>query len=135
MSQEIRNLEPKALWNKFADLNAVPRPSKKEDRVIEFMKSFGNNLGLETIKLDEFVLYPNPASDIVFLQIGTNTQIAGMKVKVVNLLGQVVEELRIQNPTTELSTKNWGASGVYFVQITNQNNTMSITKKVIVNRK
>ena len=24
MSQEIRNLEPKALWNKFADLNAVP---------------------------------------------------------------------------------------------------------------
>jgi di/tripeptidase len=29
MSQEIRNLEPKALWNKFADLNAVPRPSKK----------------------------------------------------------------------------------------------------------
>ena len=42
MSQEIRNLEPKALWNKFADLNAVPRPSKKEERVIEFMKNFGN---------------------------------------------------------------------------------------------
>ena len=39
MSQEIRNLEPKELWNKFADLNAVPRPSKKEDRVIEFLKT------------------------------------------------------------------------------------------------
>jgi dipeptidase D len=50
MSQEIRNLEPKALWNKFADLNAVPRPSKKEDRVIQFMKDFGNNLGLETFE-------------------------------------------------------------------------------------
>jgi dipeptidase D len=35
MSQEVRNLEPKQLWNKFADLNAVPRPSKKEERVIE----------------------------------------------------------------------------------------------------
>lgn len=32
MSQEVRNLEPKELWNKFADLNAVPRPSKKEER-------------------------------------------------------------------------------------------------------
>ncbi|MFM9987584.1 aminoacyl-histidine dipeptidase [Flavobacterium sp.] len=52
MSQEIRNLEPKELWNKFADLNAVPRPSKKEDRVIEFMKNFGNNLGLETFEDD-----------------------------------------------------------------------------------
>ncbi|UYW01676.1 aminoacyl-histidine dipeptidase [Flavobacterium agricola] len=50
MSQEIRNLEPKALWNKFADLNAVPRPSKKEERVIAFMLEFGKKLGLETIK-------------------------------------------------------------------------------------
>ncbi|NRD23926.1 aminoacyl-histidine dipeptidase [Winogradskyella litoriviva] len=50
MSSEIRALEPKQLWNKFADLNAVPRPSKKEERVIQFMKDFGNNLGLETIE-------------------------------------------------------------------------------------
>ncbi len=50
MNKEIRNLEPKALWNNFADLNAVPRPSKKEERVIAFMKDFGENLGLETIE-------------------------------------------------------------------------------------
>ncbi|MFP9097988.1 aminoacyl-histidine dipeptidase [Flavobacterium sp. RHBU_24] len=49
MSNEIRNLEPKALWNKFADLNAVPRPSKKEARVIAFIKGFGETLGLETL--------------------------------------------------------------------------------------
>ena len=52
MSQEIRNLEPKVLWNQFANLNAVPRPSKKEDRVIAFMKDFGNQLGLETFEDD-----------------------------------------------------------------------------------
>lgn len=46
----VRNLEPKALWNHFADLNAVPRPSKKEERVIQFMMDFGQNLGLETVK-------------------------------------------------------------------------------------
>ncbi|MDR0227884.1 MAG: aminoacyl-histidine dipeptidase [Flavobacteriaceae bacterium] len=63
MSQEVRNLEPKALWNKFADLNAVPRPSKKEERVIEFMMNFGKNLGLETIK-DEVgnVIIKKPAT-------------------------------------------------------------------------
>jgi dipeptidase D len=52
MSQEIRNLEPKVLWNQFANLNAVPRPSKKEERVIAFMKDFGNQLGLETFEDD-----------------------------------------------------------------------------------
>ena len=50
MNEQIRNLEPKQLWNKFADLNAVPRPSKKEERVIEFMKDFGKSLGLETFE-------------------------------------------------------------------------------------
>jgi dipeptidase D len=48
MSQEIRQLEPSVIWNKFADLNEVPRPSKKEERVIRFMLDFGNSLGLET---------------------------------------------------------------------------------------
>lgn len=46
----IRNLEPKALWNHFADLNAVPRPSKKEERVRQFMVDFGKSLGLETLE-------------------------------------------------------------------------------------
>ncbi len=44
----IRNLEPNALWNHFADLNAVPRASKKEEEVIAFMTNFGKELGLET---------------------------------------------------------------------------------------
>ena len=50
MNTEIRQLEPKVLWNKFADLNAVPRASKKEERVIQFMKDFGARLNLETIE-------------------------------------------------------------------------------------
>ncbi len=49
MNKDIRNLEPIQLWNNFADLNAVPRGSKKEERVIAFMADFGKKLGLETI--------------------------------------------------------------------------------------
>ena len=48
MSTSVRNLEPKEVWNMFADLNAVPRPSKKEERVIQFMVDFGKKLNLET---------------------------------------------------------------------------------------
>ena len=44
----IRELEPISVWNHFADLNAVPRPSKKEERVIAFIQNFGKILGLET---------------------------------------------------------------------------------------
>lgn len=49
MSSEVRKLEPTSLWNHFSDLNAVPRPSKKEERVIQFMVDFGNSLNLDTV--------------------------------------------------------------------------------------
>lgn len=63
MSAEVRALEPKAVWNHFADLNQVPRPSKREERVVDFMKAFGERLGLET-QVDDVgnVLIRKPAS-------------------------------------------------------------------------
>ena len=46
---EIKNLNPQRVWKHFYSLTQIPRPSKKEAKVIEFMKNFGENLGLETI--------------------------------------------------------------------------------------
>lgn len=63
MNEAIRKLEPTAMWNNFVDLNAVPRPSKKEERVIAFAKAFGEKLGLQTI-VDEVgnVIIKKPAT-------------------------------------------------------------------------
>lgn len=63
MSDTIRGLSPTPLWNYFADLNAVPRPSKREAQVIEFARKFGESLGLETM-VDEVgnVIIRKPAS-------------------------------------------------------------------------
>lgn len=63
MITAIRELQPQVIWNYFSDLNAVPRPSKKEERVIEFMMDFGRSLGLSTSR-DEIgnVLIKKPAT-------------------------------------------------------------------------
>jgi dipeptidase D len=63
MNEAIRKLEPTVMWNNFADLNAVPRPSKKEERVIQFIKSFGETLNLPTY-VDEVgnVIIKKPAT-------------------------------------------------------------------------
>lgn len=45
---ELSNIEPQIIWKNFSKLNAVPRPSKKEEKVIAFIKEFGESLGLET---------------------------------------------------------------------------------------
>jgi dipeptidase D len=46
---DLLNLKPQALWKHFYSLTQIPRPSKKEEKVIAFMKKFGEDLGLETI--------------------------------------------------------------------------------------
>lgn len=46
----IENLQPAGLWKNFAALNAIPRASKKEEAVIQFMMDFGNSLNLPTTK-------------------------------------------------------------------------------------
>ncbi len=63
MSQEITQLEPQALWKNFVALNEVPRPSKEEERVIQFAKAFGEQLGLDTqVDASGNVLIKKPAS-------------------------------------------------------------------------
>lgn len=63
MSSVVRNLEPRAVWNYFADLNAIPRPSKGEEQAALFLVDFGQKAGLETFR-DAFgnVIIRKPAS-------------------------------------------------------------------------
>ena len=45
-------LRPKIVFDCFAEVNKIPRPSKREDKIIAFLKNFGESLGLPT-KVDE----------------------------------------------------------------------------------
>ena len=62
-SKDIRNLEPKALWNNFYSLTQIPRPSGKKEKIGQFLVEFGKSLGLETLQ-DEIgnVLVRKPAT-------------------------------------------------------------------------
>jgi dipeptidase D len=45
-------LKPACVFEQFAKINAIPRPSKKEEKMIEYLRQFGESRGLET-KVDE----------------------------------------------------------------------------------
>ena len=63
MSKEILNLEPRELWKHFYSLTQIPRPSKKEGAAVQFVKEFGERLGLETLVDDvQNVIIKKPAT-------------------------------------------------------------------------
>lgn len=59
----MKTLQPIALWNYFHEITQIPRPSKKEERIIAYLKAFGekNNLITKTDTAGN-VLICKPAS-------------------------------------------------------------------------
>lgn len=45
---EILNLGPAPVWRYFAEILTIPRPSKKENQIIEYLKALGEEHNLET---------------------------------------------------------------------------------------
>lgn len=49
MKKEISKLYPSDLWSNFYALTQIPRPSKHETKVVEYLVGFGKSLGLEVV--------------------------------------------------------------------------------------
>ncbi|MGY5354633.1 aminoacyl-histidine dipeptidase [Wenyingzhuangia sp. IMCC45467] len=50
MNNPLQHIEPKEIWAHFNLINAIPRASKKEQAISDFMVAFGQKLGLETVQ-------------------------------------------------------------------------------------
>jgi putative aminopeptidase FrvX len=61
--KRLNHLYPQPLWNYFEDICQIPRPSKKEEKVIAFLLDFAATHHLEA-KVDEIgnVLIRKPAT-------------------------------------------------------------------------
>ncbi len=96
MNEQVANLEPSVIWTHFEQLNAVPRPSKQEERVIAFMKQFGEGLGFETI-VDSVgnVIVKKPAT-------------SGMEDRQTVILQSHLDMVHQKNSDTEFDFQNQG---------------------------
>jgi dipeptidase D len=45
MSEEvIRGLDPKTLWQRFYEISQIPRPSGKEEKILQYLRNIANEL-------------------------------------------------------------------------------------------
>lgn len=50
MENVFQGLEPQKVWHYFAEICKIPRPSKHEEHIVEYIYQFGKSRGLETLK-------------------------------------------------------------------------------------
>ncbi len=96
MNNQITQLEPKPLWNNFVALNAIPRPSKKEDKVIAFIKAFGESLNLPT--------YVDEVGNVIIKKPATK----GMENKVTVVLQSHLDMVHQKNASTDFDFNTQG---------------------------
>jgi dipeptidase D len=60
---QVKDLKPTLIWNFFDQITQVPRPSKKEEKIVRFLLDFAEQQGLEVKKDDaNNVLIRKPAT-------------------------------------------------------------------------
>lgn len=96
MSSTINELSPSELWQNFAALNAVPRASKKEEAVIQFIIDFGKKHNLET--------YNDEVGNVIIKKAAT----AGMENKQIVCLQSHLDMVHQKNADTDFDFATQG---------------------------
>ena len=50
MNEHLSTLQPASVWNYFKEILEIPRPSKKEEKIIAYLLDFGKKHHLETLQ-------------------------------------------------------------------------------------
>ena len=66
MNSQVSKLEPTSIWRNFVSLNSVPRPSKREEKIINFLIKFAenNNLRYSRDNIGNLVIFKDATSDM-----------------------------------------------------------------------
>ncbi len=87
--------------------------------------SVNSNIWLNTIKL-----YPNPASDVLYIESNDNS--FGYQLKIVNAVGQEVYNSIINQNIVQVDLNTWTGQGTYFVYVLDNQNVIIEIKKIII---
>ncbi len=77
-------------------------------------------------------VYPNPASDVLYIETGNYTRMNGYRLKIINPIGVIVFERFITDPLYEINLFNWTATGVYHLQVIDYRGDLIEVRKIIL---
>jgi hypothetical protein len=94
--------------------------------------------GTSTLAIDEadintIKVYPNPTSDIIYINIGTNyASINTYTIKIINNQSQTVFENQVNKQEFSINVSEFDATGLYFLQIYDNKQQLVYVKKIIL---
>jgi hypothetical protein len=96
-----------------------------------FNTEFTAPLGIVDFESDEFVVYPNPASEKITVQL-KNKNDGITLIQIYDQLGRIIQTERFSNAlSTGIIELNNLSKGIYFIEVTSQNNLIGRKKMMV----
>ena len=88
--------------------------------------------GIYANQITSMSLYPNPTSDVLHIEVGDVTGLAGYRYRIVDALGKEVYNELVKNAITEIPLKTLGAAGIYQLEVLDQKSIRIQTNKIVL---
>jgi hypothetical protein len=88
--------------------------------------------GIYANQITSMSLYPNPTSDVLHIEVGDVTGLAGYRYRILDALGKEVYNELVKSAITEIPLMSLGAVGMYQFEVLDQKNTTIQTNKIVL---
>jgi hypothetical protein len=94
--------------------------------------NFKLTTGIKVNQLTDIKVYPNPTSELLFLETSDLDALKGYSYNIVDVQGKIIYNKFIQNSLTQIPLNTLGAKGTYILRIIDASGTMIEDKHIVL---
>jgi hypothetical protein len=105
---------------------------------LSFEKAFVINVndisevGIVTKNSQNILIYPNPVSNYLCLDIAAFEEMNNYTMKVINSLGKTVMNMKVSDPVNRIDVRTWGSYGLYIWHLYDDKGRLMAKQKIIL---
>ncbi len=88
--------------------------------------------GIKANQMTSMTLYPNPTTDMLFIEAGDANALDGYRYHILDAVGKEVYNQLVKNIKTEIPLKSLGTAGMYLFEVIDQQNKTIQSSKIVL---
>lgn len=91
-----------------------------------------STVGISNLRSKSILIYPNPAKDILYIELGDNELPDGYRLTIINQIGAIVYNQQVKKSKQEIDLSNWSGYGLFYLQVIDSGGEVIGAKKIIL---
>ena len=115
------------------DINRIHKLiQENEGQDVQVDINLTSTVGISDLRSMSIQIYPNPATDHIYVEVSDNGLTQGYHLKIINQIGAAVYYQHIKESVHEIDLTDWSGYGLYYLQVIDSGGEVIGTKKIIL---